>query len=224
MEEILIKLSTIASLEKGQTLSTCYEAPLTHNSWSTSFMRTYNREDRRKTIDFIKDIFDRSLVMLSTLKSDERSELKTAIQNALVGVENLKVTYKGDYYVIGLINTMIVEMNKHLCNPIEKLPKDVPNTDLSDFFEAIKTSDYTFIEDYLYDGKSPNIKNEFLQNGLHLVADKQYYNLKILTILLNFDVNVYLKDMYGNTPLYYAISTGNIEAVIKLEEYIKKKR
>lgn len=222
-EEILIKLSTIASIEKGQTLSTSYEATLTHNSWSTSFMRTYNGEHRRKTVDYIKDIFERSIAIALELKKDLASYesydiLINAIKAALLGVENLKTTYKGDHYIIGLINTMIEETTKHInAKAVEVSPQ-------ADFFEAIKTVNYEFIENYLYDGNFPNVKNKLLQNGLHCAADKQHYNEKILNILLNFNVDVYAKDMHGNTPLYYAISTGNVAGIIKLEEYISKKK
>lgn len=240
-EEILIKLSTIASLEKGQTLSTIYESPVAHNSWGTCISRTYNKEDRKKTITYIKGVFESALILAADLKSDVEGYtiLVNQIRNALIGIDSLRTTYKGDYYIIGLINTIVEETNKYLeeikikemdeiinavknsqDNPIEKYESDHHAL----FFKAIQTNDYLKIEDYLYDGKEPNIKNMMLQNGLHCIADKKYYNLKILNILLNFNVDVYDKDIDGNTPLYYAISTGNIECIIKLEEYISKKK
>ena len=242
-EEILIKLATISSIEKGQTLSTCYETPVTHNSWSTSFSRTYNGEHRKKTINYIKDVFERALIILEDLNKDEGyTILVNLIKDALIGVENLKTTYKGDYYIIGLINTLVEETNRHLYNDqsnkidIDKIDIDKIDMDKIDikepaytlnhqvFFEAIKNSDYSTLEEYLYDGKEPNLKTLQQQNGLHLVADKQYYHEQILNILLNFNVDVYAKDVYGNTPLYYAISTGNIKCIIKLEEFISHKK
>ncbi len=229
-EEILIKLSTIAALKKGQTFSTSYESPVTHKSWSTSFLRTYYSEDRKQTIKYIKDVLETALLTASQIKFDTEGYniLVDQIQLATIGIENLRTTYKGDYYIIGLINQLVEETKQYLidiknneyvkCEKKEKLETD------PEFFEAIHQGNYNVIEDYLYDGKEPNIKNNSLQNGLHVVAHKEYYNIKILNILLNFNIDVYAKDIEGNTPLYYAISTGNVDGIIKIEEYISKKK
>lgn len=221
-EEILIKLTTIGALEKGQTLSTCYETPVQHKSWSTTFSRTLNGEHRKKTINYIQDVISEAKSIVESLKDEEGIDiLKNLIKESLIGVENLKTTYKSDYYIIGMINTLIEDTTKWLTTHKMEV---IESTDHRIFFDAIKNIDYVTLEDYLYDGKEANLKTEKLQNGLHLVADKGYYNLKILNILLNFNVDVHAKDIDGHTPLYYAISTGNAECVIKLEEYISKKK
>ncbi len=246
-EEILIKLAMIASIKKGETLSTSYEKPVLHNCWSTSFSRTYNGEHRKKTISHIKSVLDSAVLLLNDMKTDKEGTeiLLNTIKEALLGVENLKTTYKGDYYVIGLINTLIDEItiaiNKNdIVNTSseqkeQKEPKEtmIVNTQLNDvkktkltvpFIEAIKKGDYDTIEDYLYDGNDPNVKTESMKNGLHYIAKKHYYNSKIIDILLNFNVDVNIKDSNNQTPLHIAIATSNVECVLKLEEYISKKK
>ncbi len=237
-EEILIKLATIASLEKGQTLSVIYEVPVFHNSWGTSISRTYNGEHRKKTMSYIKNVFEQALIIASELDQDPDGYkiLVDQIKAALEGIESLKFTYKSDYYTIGLINTIVEETNKYLeeikpcpgpCVKIEDQKCKIEKYETLDqelFFEAIKTNDYATIEEYLYEGSNPNIKNNFLQNGLHCIADTKYYQEKILNILINFNVDPLAKDVDGNRPLYYAISSGNIQCIIRLEEYISKKK
>lgn len=202
-EDNLSKLKMIASIEPGQTFSPSYDTPLDHNIWSTTIWRTYNREDRKKSINYIKSVLDEARLHV---------ESKEMILLALKGLENLKETYKGDYMIIGLINTII---------------EDYSNLNISidcDFFDALKNLNYPYIEKYLYDGNNPNIKNNDKQNALHIVSDNKVYNYKIMDMLLNFNIGLTDKDVYGNSPLYYAVTSGCTDAVLKLEEAISKKK
>lgn len=207
-EDIIHKLNVIAAIEKGQTFSDAYDTPLDHNIWSTTLWRTYNREDRKKSVNCIKNILDQGYTLYNTTYDVSVIE---ALKLALIGLENLKVTYKGDHIILGFINTIIDDYKKKL----------VLNE--SDFFTNIKSKNYTFIENYLYEGNNPNVKNIDGQNALHLVCE-QYYNAKIMDILLNFNIGLTDKDIYNNTPLYYAVTSGCTDAVLKLEEAISKKK
>ncbi len=90
MEQVLSDLKLIASILPGKTLSVTYKNVVDHNSWYTSFSRSYNRENRDKTIDYIKSIFSNALNMYET---DNSTELIVSIEAAIVGLENLKSTY-----------------------------------------------------------------------------------------------------------------------------------
>lgn len=213
-EDILSKLKMIASIEKGQTFSPSYDTPLDHNIWSTSIWRTYNREDRKKSINYIKNILEQAY-QLYYINSD--SKIIEMMSSALQGLDNLKVTYKGDFMIIGLVNTILEDYTKKI-NPV-----DTEYIEL-EFFTELKNMNYSFIENYLYEGYSTIVKNNELQNALHIVSDKKYYHCKIMDLLLNFNVGLTDKDIHGNSPLYYAVTSGCTEAVFKLEEAISKKK
>jgi ankyrin repeat protein len=211
-EDIINKLNVIASIKKDQTFSDAYDIPLDHNIWSTTLWRTYNREDRKKSINSINTILDQAYTLYT---ESYDSNIMNMIMAALSGLENLKITYKGDHMIIGLIDTIIDNYNKKYQISIDQEPI---------FFTHLRNANYGYIEDYLYNGNNPNIKNNDLQNALHIVCDKKYYYGKIMDILVNFNIALTDKDKDDKTPLYYAVTSGCTEAVLKLEECIAKKR
>jgi len=212
IEDIITKLKTISTIEKGQTFSPSYDLPLDHNIWSTTISRTYYREDRKKSIMYIKEILNHGYQFYI---KDHNIELRKLLFCALNGLDNLKVTYKGDFMMLGLINTILDDYDNKL-NTAYK----------SEFLMAVKSNNYDYVENYLYEANEANeanLKNEDLQNALHIISDKKYYNSKIMDVLLNFNIHITDKDIHGNTPLYYAITSGCTDAVLKLEEAIAKK-
>lgn len=211
-EDILNKLKVIAAIEKGQTFSNAYDIPLDHNVWSTTIWRTYNREDRKKSINSIKNILENAYIMYC---QNYDITIMNAIMDALNGLANLKSTYKGDHMIIGLIDTIIDDY---------KSKYDLINDREPVFFTELKNRNYSYIENYLYEGNNPNIKNNELQNALHITSDKKYYCSKIMNLLLNFNIGISDRDINDQTPLYYAVTSGCTEAVLKLEECIAKKK
>jgi len=101
---LLSDLNVLASLRPGLTLSTSTMSVIDHNSWSSSLWRTYNNENRKDTIGFIKTILTEAI---SILQLNFSNDLLIAIELALNGFSHLKETYKGDYYTIAEINTII---------------------------------------------------------------------------------------------------------------------
>jgi len=211
-EDILHKLKVIACIEKGQTFSTAYDTPLDHNIWSTTIWRTYNREDRKKSINAIKSILEQAY---SLYCENYDITIMNSIMTSLNGLENLKTTYKGDHMIIGLIDTIVDDYKKKY---------DIVSDQEPQFFTELKNKNYSYIETYLYDGNNANIKNNELQNALHITSDKKYYSGKIMDLLLNFNIGISDRDINEQTPLYYAVTTGCTEAVLKLEECIAKKK
>lgn len=217
-DELLFKLLSIASIKKGETLSTTTCQPIEKSYWSTTLSRTYNRENRKKSVSYIKDVVEQALKIVKYNSNDENKlTLTDALNSCLPALENLKETYKGDYEICGAISTII-----NLIKPsFTEVFVDVTNHEL---FDAIKNKNYDYIEKYLYDGKDVNIKTIDGQNALHIAVDKKYYDKQILNLLLSFNIDLTCKDIEGSTPVYVAVTTGCCEAVLMLEDCIAKKK
>lgn len=218
--EIITKLTIISSIEEGHTLSPSYDQVIPHNSWSTSFWRTYNRESRKGTVVYIKEVFDHAILILKRGDLDIII-LKDFISNALLGFNNLKSTYKGDFETVALINTYIDDINKKLGDVVISVNDKKYN---NVFFDLLTSNRYDDIEKYIYDGHDPNILNFEGKNALHFACHKLYYNPKTLNLLYNFNVDVLHEDTHGHTPLDEAVNSGCAEAVIFLETIIGKKK
>src|SRR5260221_13438944 len=112
--DIIAKLTTISTLTDGSTLSPSYDQVIAHNSWSASLWRTYNRESRKTTVTYIRDTFDTAIELLMIGTYSDQVTLKSYITQALNGFSHLKNTYKGDFEIIGLISTIMDDVNKKM--------------------------------------------------------------------------------------------------------------
>lgn len=83
-------LVLIASLKPGLTLSTSSMQIVDHKIWSTSFSRTFARDNRRKTVDTIKEILNSNIN-------------KPGFSEAVNGYSSLMSTYEGDYLLVAEI-------------------------------------------------------------------------------------------------------------------------
>lgn len=108
-QRILSDLAIVSSLRPGKTLSSSTMTIVGHEDWSTKIWRTYSRENRKDTINFIKNIFNEAIAILSISPSQD---LFTSISNAAIGFGHLRETYKGDYYIIAEINRIIVDITQ----------------------------------------------------------------------------------------------------------------
>jgi hypothetical protein len=163
MDNLIKKLEVIASLTEGMTLSTSqFPTLISHNSWSTTIWRTYSREDRQKTVLYIRDILDAAVTLLKALSEEQQVELKSHIVSALKGFETLKLTYKGDFTTLGLITSIIDNVTSLLNgDPL--------------FFKYVVNKNYDEIEKYLYDGMDVNVLNSKGQNVMHLLCHKELF-------------------------------------------------
>ena len=212
-ETIINQLKLIASLQEGQTLSTSSETTVTHNAWLTTLWRTYYSEDRKKSMQYINNAFLNAITLYQS-----GVDIKNEITKALQGLEKLKLTYKDDHDLRGLVVKIIDDTNVE----IEKIKPLGGNDKNFNFFNNLKNKNYNGIEDYLFENNDPNILNEENQNALHITSQQEFYNKEIMGLLLQFRVDTYFKDKHNNTPLYYAIITECTDAILCLEDYNKK--
>src|SRR5437868_1925976 len=198
-DELQVILEQIAKIKPGDTFSASYNQPVQHNVWSTTATRTWYRESRQGTLTYLKHIFETALqckVMIPMAKE------------AMQGLENLKYTYHNDSAIINDIDELITVVYKQL---------NQYNVDKHEFFVALEKNNQSFVEAYLYNGEESNLKNEDGQNALHVVSQKAYYNEALFKLLIHFKVDPLALDVDDKTPLYYAITTGCTDAVLKLE-------
>ena len=94
ISKIISNLNVIGTLSAGKTLSETSMTVIEHNSWSGMLWRTYNRENRKGTMNKIEEVLNEATFLLEASYSPE---LVTSLNQALIGFETLTQTYKGDY-------------------------------------------------------------------------------------------------------------------------------
>jgi hypothetical protein len=224
--DIISKLITISTLTDGTTLSPSYDQVVTHNSWSTAIWRRYQGDSRKTTVIYIRDTLNCALELLKIGSEADQLTLKSYITQALTGFSHLKNTYKGDFDTIGLISTIIDDVNKKLnddyLNKSDKLTP-LPSDDYTQFFNDLMNGNAQAVEKFLCENQ-PHMINEEGKNAMHIVCNKLYYNDEILNLLYNHGVDMKAEDFYGQTPLDIAVNSGCTKAVIFLETVNNNKK
>lgn len=117
---IIPDLKVIGLITPGMTLSTTTMTLVNHKTWSGAAWRRYSGENRKITVDFIRDLLNEAF------DSESSEELDFAIENALTGVNNLKETYKDDQNIIIELDLILTscrdKINKK--NVVEEEPKE----------------------------------------------------------------------------------------------------
>ena len=123
----LADLQIISTLQKGQTFSPISRQNIDHNSWSCTLWRSYNKENRKSTISYIRERF---MEVLDYYHLNKNSEILITLDEALIGFQNLKETYKGDYAIIGEINSVLEEVKYKLrsIKEVEEILKKAPTS------------------------------------------------------------------------------------------------
>lgn len=98
------RLKLISELKPGDTISSNYSMIMNHKSWYSSFWRTYSGDTRMNTIEWIKNTFD----MASKTFLD-----KNLFKNALIGVNNLCITYENDESIKQEIEELIKKYTEY---------------------------------------------------------------------------------------------------------------
>lgn len=112
-DRIVSELKMVAALTPGETISTSTMSIIRHDSWSTSFWRKYSRENRHKTISYVRDLLTEAI---DNFKINRDDELLNNIEQALIGVSELKETYKGDLTTVDEIESIISQIKKEIIN------------------------------------------------------------------------------------------------------------
>ncbi len=112
-EETIIKLKFISSLKPDEKIDIRHLV-VQPNTYLTSFIRTKNSENRKRTLQFIFEIMNNALVLLekSQLSNKESDRLFLGnltkdIKNSIEGIRNIKTTYRKDRFFCQCIDTLI---------------------------------------------------------------------------------------------------------------------
>lgn len=116
-------LQLLGSLKPGFTISTSTLSVVDHASWLVSYQRRFFRDNRRKTIDFVKDTI-RTTVDCIITDLDSRQILLPLLQIAVEKIIHLITTYSNDDNVKEQIQ---------FCVNISKIAFEVANPDLQPF-------------------------------------------------------------------------------------------
>lgn len=128
MDELKERLSLVASLSPGDTVSTTGWTIVNHTYWSTSFYRTYNGESRSTTLEGLRDLF---------CSSCEEARLHPEIERALVGLESLKATYSTDLAHVTEIDDLIRSVRERMDGIAANIEKEVKNHDIKTYLQAL---------------------------------------------------------------------------------------
>lgn len=109
MEDTIRNLAIISTITSGKTLCVTSMTVVSHNSWSSSFYRTYNGENRKNTLETIKRIILEGIELSNKFPEEQ---VYYHIENALIGLSNLKETYKDDFYIVSDIDTFLETVRK----------------------------------------------------------------------------------------------------------------
>jgi hypothetical protein len=145
-------LELIGLIRPGTTISTSTGKIVNHETWSGSFSRLWNRDDRRKTMEYVEKIVTTlQSVIDKTPYSINMYRLK--IQRAILGLENLTKTYKDDENICNGITKIICALNQLITVKTSR-PKILIKDDYGE------TSSETSMSPVI----SPETSNDFLLN------------------------------------------------------------
>lgn len=119
--EILSSLKFLQRIKPGDKIDTV-SFKIQERSIYTSFNRMYYGEHRGKTIEFIRDTLDRSILLLkqkaaSKINLNSGEDLYHNITKAINGIENFKRTYSEDIMFCSVVDSLISK-TKHCLTEI----------------------------------------------------------------------------------------------------------
>ena len=125
INNILLNLEIIRQIKEGDKLAIDILPGATklfvHSSTLlSSLKRWYNGYNREDNIKFIEDLIviieKTSLIIIDGNHSEIANNLKNAIKNSIIGLNNLKITYINDSITIAKLRLIINRLNKVMTN------------------------------------------------------------------------------------------------------------
>lgn len=84
---VLPKLDLISKIKKGDTISTTYQSVMEHSSWSATIWRTFSKDSRKVTVQWIRETFEEAKKYMIS---------KELLRECISRLDNLKGTYEDD--------------------------------------------------------------------------------------------------------------------------------
>lgn len=102
IDEVLISLKVISFIKEGQKVC-IRNGVLTLENYSTgviaSIRRWINYDSRNATVTFIHSIIKKAIYISMNGTQFEKEKIKEALQECLVGIDSLMITYNDDAYI-----------------------------------------------------------------------------------------------------------------------------
>ena len=112
-KDIIKKLKFIAKIEGGERINVATVSTMPNNLYTSTY-RTFYKESRMKTFQFLNDVIDRSFELIILHKDSAKvsdritcSQIVEDLHLSVIGLTNLKVTYGDDRNFACDIDTLI---------------------------------------------------------------------------------------------------------------------
>jgi len=114
LQEILIRLKYIGGIKRGVKLN-IQNLSYSDSSWFETIRRSLSGEGRAHTQEFLKNVVSSSLDIINDYKDSEFIEtILEHLSNTVVGLENLRETYRMDPEFECRVSTIIENVNFQL--------------------------------------------------------------------------------------------------------------
>lgn len=118
LQSILIKLEFLAQVKEDEKINTKEMSFSPKNSWMTTLKRTYNKENRKLTLQYIQDTIRDACTLLDKYTDDKEyyGILLESFIAAKQGIENLQKTYRDSPEIVSVIRVIIKDMSLRIEN------------------------------------------------------------------------------------------------------------
>jgi len=122
-KNILLDLEILKLLKEGEKLAIDLHPGykklyITGNTYLSSITRKYNGYDRTSTIEYLEELNEKinkiSLFFINGSHNEDAKILHKAIDESIIGIENLKNTYINDSNIYAKLNLLIKNFNTTL--------------------------------------------------------------------------------------------------------------
>lgn len=100
-QSVISKLKFIGDIKKDQKIN-IKNVSMQPNNYTTSIVRTFIRDSRQKTLNFIQDVIDQTFQIIVFYKNEDGKDnrkflnILSDLEKSKRGLENLKATYSQD--------------------------------------------------------------------------------------------------------------------------------
>ena len=125
IDNLLIDLEIVGQVQEHDKLAVCNVVGATklfvnQSSYLNSVYRKYNGYNRIDSIDYLETLImhveTASSKIIEASFTDMATSLKTSIENALLGIKNLKITYQDDSEMIARLTISNNKLDKVFAN------------------------------------------------------------------------------------------------------------
>ena len=110
------RLNFLSRLQKGDKIHV-RNLIIQPRSWATSLYRTFVPCNRKDAVYFCRQVFEDAKNAMQHASDGKLQELLNShVKSAIIGVQNMKVTYEADHMVCSELDTIVVDIQTFIQN------------------------------------------------------------------------------------------------------------